>query len=283
MLRAGRLRRPPMTAAELRLLSERRRLPRIDAKIVVTLGVAALLIIVLFTVQPLRGRGRPNRTAAHPSVPSGWTAHSAYGIQIAAPDAWSVQVFGQCPDGSRPGTLFIGTARFVTFCPLHGSGSSQVAVFRTGTAGGPDQASVGTRTIRVHGLSVLSSDTGGQRRWVIPSKQVTVTGGGPLALSIMQTLAPATPEAVPAAGKVTGTEYLVAPSRVPVSGPVTVRRLGSATSAQVEALDGMFSFVGHPGRYVLIGQDGNSTCGPVTVTLGSGTETGAPPILCQGR
>jgi hypothetical protein len=276
-----------VTAAELRRRGKRRPHPRLDAKVVVALAAAVLLIVVLFTVPSRHGGGRSGRSAAHSPLPTGWTAHSAYGIQIAAPDAWSVQVFGECPDGTKPGTLFIGLSRFTTFCPEYGSGTSQVAVSAvppgTGSSAGSDETSGPARRIRVHGLSVVASDTGTELRWVIPSKQVTVTGQGPRALSIMQTLAPATPEAVPAAGMVTGSEELVALERVPVSGPVTVRRLGSATAAQVEALDGVFSFSGRPGRYVLTGHDGNSACAPVTVVVVSGTSTVAPPILCQGR
>jgi hypothetical protein len=281
MLRAGRLGQPPVTAAALRVRGGQRLRPRIDAKAVVTLAAAVLLIVVLFTLDPL---GHPaHRTSAAPAaIPPGWTAHSAYGIQLAAPNTWSVQVFGQCPDGKRPGTLFIGTSRFNEFCPEYGSGTGQVDVFPD-TGGGPDVTPGTLHRMQVHGLSVLSSETGTELRWTIPSLHLTVTGMGPGALSIMRTLARATGQAVPATGEITGAEYLDAMARAPVSGPMTVRSLPSGRSTQVAVVGGVFSFSGSPGRYVLTGHDGNAPCGPVTVTLVSGTITAAPPIVCQGE
>ena len=150
-------------------------------------------------------------------------------------------------------------------------------------AGGPDVTPGTSHRIVVHGLSVLSSEAGTGVRWVIPSKQVTITGTGPEVLSIMRTLAPATRRAVPATGKVTGTEFLDALSRVPVSGPITVRPLTSKRSSQVAAIGGEFWFTGAPGRYLLTGHDGNTSCRTVTVTLASGLDTAAPPIVCQGE
>ncbi len=282
MLRAGQLGHPPLTAAELRLRAERRLVPRIDAKVVVTLAAAVLLLVVLFALEPLDHPAHPGTPATRAPVPAGWTAHSAYGLQIAAPTTWSVQVFGQCPDGNRPGTLFIGTTRFGDFCPSYGSGTGQVDMF-PGTAGGPYETPAASHRMQVHGLSVVASDSGTDITWTIPSKHVTVTGTGPGVLSVMRTLAPVTRQAVPATGKVTGTEYLEALDRTPVSGPVTVRSLPSGRPTEVDAVGGVFWFSGPPGRYLLSGHDGTAACGPVTVTLASGTVSGAPPIVCQGE
>lgn len=277
MLKAGQLGRPPLSAAELRQRHERRLIPRVDIKALVAIGAAAALIVVFFTVQPLRHGARSNTQAATSSVPSGWIAHSAYGIQIAAPRTWSVQVFGECPDGRKPGTLFIGPPPFVAHCPEFGSESTQVHMSKTG---GPPVAGP-AKEIEVHGLSVMSSRNETGLTWVIPSRQVIITGSGPKAHSIMETLAPATRTASPAIGKVIGTESLEALVRMQVNGPVTVRS-PSGSTFHVEAIAGVFYFNAQPGRYLLTGHDGNVTCPPVSVAAISGETVTAPPIQCQG-
>ena len=282
MLRAGQLRRPPLSGAELRHRGERSRLPRVDVKALVALAAAAALVVVFFTVQPLHHVSSSDTPAATPSVPSGWVAHSAYGLQLAAPRTWSVQVFGQCPDGSRPGTLFIGTPPYAVFCPEYGSTTTQVTMYRSADRPPPTGRLQGsTHILRVHGLSVTSSRTDAGLLWTISSMHVTITGSGPNALPIMQSLAPATRRASPAIGKVTGSEYLEALVRAPVSGPVRVRP-PSGTPFEVEAVDGQFSFTGPPGTYLLTGHDGNVSCPPVSVTVHSGESATALPIQCNG-
>lgn len=262
--------------------SEHRRLPRLDLKIAIATA-AVVLAVVFFTAGPLRHAGPSATPAAASSIPSGWIAHSAYGLQIATPKAWSVQVFGQCPDGSKPGTLFIGTSQFVDNCPSYGSDTSQVDMFRSSTPAAPSGGGGGgTHEIRVHRLSVMSTKTYAGQIWVIPSKQVTLSGSGPKALSIMGTLAPATLHAVPAIGKVTGSEYLEATIQVPVTGQVKLTLSTSGKTTSVDVIDGQFWFLGRPGRYALVGHDGNASCSPVTVVLRSGENTNAAPIHCQG-
>ena len=230
----------------------------------------------------LAPRAPSNTPAATPSVPSGWVAHSAYGLQLAAPRTWSVQVFGQCPDGSRPGTLFIGTPPYAVFCPEYGSTTTQVTMYRSEDRPPPTGRLQGSAHIlRVHGLSVTSSRTDAGLLWTIPSMHVTITGSGPNALPIMQSLAPATRRASPAIGKVTGSEYLEALVRHRSPGPVRVRP-PSGTPFEVEAVDGQFSFTGPPGTYVLTGHDGNVSCPPVSVTVHSGESATALPIQCNG-
>jgi hypothetical protein len=281
MLVAGQLRRPPLSAMELRQRHERRRFPRVDTKTLVALAAVVVLLVVFLTVQPLHHGGRSSTLTTTPSVPSGWIAHSAYGLQIATPRAWSVQVFGQCPNGSKPGTLFIGTSQFVDLCPEYGSNTTQVDMIKTDASSSGSARSTGpTHVIWVHGLSVTSSQTDAGVRWVIPSKQVTITGSGPEALSIMQSLAPATRAASPTTGLVTGTEYVEAIIQVPVSGRVTVSEGDGAFP--VASVHGHFSFAALPGRYVLTGQAGNAFCPSVSVTVISGERTTAPPIRCQG-
>lgn len=248
----------------------------------VVAATTAALVAIVFAVSPLRTARHVTTPAVTSSIPRGWVAHSAYGLQIAAPEPWSVQVFGQCPAGNKPGTLFIGTSRFVDNCPSHGSKTNQVDMFRS-TSPVPSGGSEGEPLeLRVHGLSVMSTKTYAGLIWVIPAKQVTLSGSGPKALSIMGTLAPATRRAVPATGQVTGTEYAEAILRVPVTGQVTVTPLRSGKATTVDVIDGQFWFLGKPGRYVLVGHAGDAQCPPVTVVLRSGEDTSAPPIRCQG-
>ena len=136
-----------------------------------------------------------------------------FGLRAPArgPRTWSVQVFGQCPHGGRPGTLFIGTSQFVDLCPSYGADTTQVDMYRSDGRPIPTGRSQGsTHVVRVHGLSVTSSRTDAGVLWTVPSMHVTITGSGPKALSIMQSLSRATPRASPAVGKVIGSEYLEA-------------------------------------------------------------------------
>ena len=281
MLRVGQLRRPPLSAADLRQRHERRLIPHVDIKGLVAIAAAAVLIVVFFTVRPLHHEARSNTSAGREFVPSGWIAHSAYGLQVAAPRSWSVQVFGQCPD-SKEGTLFIGTSRFVSFCPAYDGNTTQVDMFKTDpVADDPTRVVAHTHRITVHGLSVVSIGNQAGLRWVIPSKEVTITGSGPKALSIMESLAPATRSATAAVGKVVGTESLEALQQIPVTGPVTVRS-ASGSTIHVLAIDGQFYFSAKPGRYLLTGHDGDAVCPAVSVTMISGEVVTAPPIRCQG-
>jgi hypothetical protein len=236
-------------------------------------GIVALIgpsVLTLALAQPVGAA----------TAPSGLIAHSAYGLQLSVPKSWSVQVFGECPDGQKPGTLFIGTPQFGTNCPEFGSKSSQVRIFSSDAI--PASLPADQRSIRVHGLSVLSSKSEAGILWIIPSRKVTVMGSGPKALAVMQSLSAATRHATPATGKVSGTEYLEAAMQVPVSGSVTVTMPASGKTFKVAAIAGVFWFFGAPGKYLLAGQDGNVVCPPVAITLVSGESVNAPPIFCQG-
>jgi hypothetical protein len=273
MIRAGQLPPPSMTPSTLRMSAGRGLLPRIDGKLMAAAVAIIALIVLSFTTGPFRHAGRQVESTAR----SGWTAHSAYGLQISVPSTWSVQVFGQCPEGS---TLFIGTSLFVDSCPAFGAATTQVDMYSGDMAG--SNAVGSSRNLRVHGLSVVSSSTGQQIPWFVPSQHVVITGSGPKALSVIQSLAPATHRAIPATGKVTGAEYLEALQQGPVSGPVTVAMPASGTTVTIQAFLGQFSFSGKPGRYVLTGHAGNAPCPPVSVTLVSGEVVNAAPIRCQG-
>ena len=197
-------------------------------------GVAAIVGLAM-----LAACTQAQPSTSGPASPSDWIAHSAYGLQLSVPRTWSVQVFGQCPNGQKPGTLFIGTSRFVDNCPVVLSNRSQVAIAKSASAIPTYTAT--SHHLRVHGLAVLSSKTESGVLWIIPSKQVTVTGSGPDALSIMGTLAQATHRTIPAAGIVGGTEYLEAVMQVPVSGSITITMPPAHRTLSVTAIDGQFS------------------------------------------
>ena len=191
-----------------------------------------------------------------------------------------MQVFDQCPDGQKPGTLFIGTSQFVDMCPEYGSNTSTVAISQ-GTSSVSGLHFRPTH-LRVNGIAVVLLPVGGHELWVIPGKNVTISGYGPRALAVMKTLSKATRSALPATGKVTGTAYLETLQQLSITGQVTVKRLHSSTETSVSVIDGQFWFFGPPGRYILTGHDGNASCAPVSVVLVSGTNVTASPIRCQG-
>jgi hypothetical protein len=83
-------------------------------------------------------------------------------------------------------------------------------------------------------------------------------------------------------GQVVGTEYLEALIQAPVTGTATATRQGSKAVYRLHVVDGVFTFGGRPGRYVLVGSDGNTQCSSVTVTILAGQTVDAPVIRCQG-
>jgi uncharacterized protein (DUF983 family) len=238
-------------------------------------GIAALLILSALAL----AADQPAGASTTPGAPPGWIAHSAYGLQLSVPKSWSVEVFGQCPKGG-PGTLFIGTTQFVDNCPAYGWNATQVDMYR------PDALSalrpLNERSIRVHGLLVRSSKNHSDMLWIVPSRNVVISGSGPKAQAIMKTLTLATRHANPASGMVSGSEYVEAIEQMPVTGPVTVTMPVSGKKITVTAFYGRFWFSGTPGRYVLNGHAGIAPCPPVSVTILSGEKVNAPPIRCQG-
>jgi hypothetical protein len=281
MLAAGASPAPPVTPALLRIRADHRHRRRLDPKLVVTVAAAVALIVVLFAVQPLRHRGEPV-DAGRGTVPHGWVAHSAFGLQIAAPTTWRVEVFGQCPDGRKPGSLFIGTTRFIVNCPEYGADATSVTLFDTTAPGASVDSTTAARTIEVHGLTVRSSTLDGRTQWVIPARHVAVTGSGPHALAVMGTLAPASRQAVPATGTVSGTVTLKTLSATPANGQASARNTSTGTTVRVLILDGQYSFSGPPARYVVTVHDGNAPCDSTSVVLRSGEIVTATPLTCQG-
>jgi hypothetical protein len=281
MVMAGRSPAPPLTARELRMRSGRRSFPRVDGKIVVAVAAAVVLIVISFTAGPFRHQPRPGTSDA-PSGQSGWIAHSAYGLQISVPKTWSVQVFGQCPDRKKPGTLFIGTSQIVDLCPEYGSSTSTVAISEGISSDSGSGLHSRFTHLRVNGIAVESIPSRDGELWTVPGKDVTIVGSGPHASAAMRTLSRATRHAIPASGRVTGTAYLETVRQLPITGQVSVERLHSSKQTSVSVIDGQFWFFGSPGRYLLTGHDGNASCAPVSVVLVSGTNVTAPSIQCEG-
>jgi hypothetical protein len=277
MSRVGALAPAPLIAAELRTKTRRRSHRVFDAKALVAAAVVIALVVGVFTANHLKSSNQ-SAGKVHDS-PTAWVAHSAYGLQVSVPQNWTVEVFGQCPDGRTPGTLIIGTSTFVDQCPLYGSKSTQVDMFMASQSTFSSQHA---NVIHVNGVKVLSSSSRTEQYWYVPSKHVVVTGADLKALVIMRTLAPATRQSVPAVGQVNGSEYLETLMQLKVTGPITVKRIGTRHTYTVRAVDGHFSFGGRPGNYLLTGIDGNTPCPSVIATVISGTVTNAPPIKCEG-
>ncbi len=281
MLRAGELPPPPLTGIELRLRSKRGPSSRLDVKVLVAAAAVAILVVLAFTAGPLRTDHRAASPGRSTTIPLGWATYSAYGVQISVPRSWSVQYFGQCPDGQKPGTLFIGTSQFGDFCPTY-SNIGVVAVYRTpGMESVPYDPAVHFAV--VHGLGVEEDNTSSPRSWTVPAPGATVRASGPGSVAVLKTLAPATKEATPAEGIASGTVQLIALGTTPVTGRVEVTDLHTGKRRTVLAIDGAFSFGGAPGPYRLTINDGSAPCGPVTVTVQAGQRVTAPPIDCQGE
>jgi len=213
-------------------------------------------------------------------APKGWVDHSAYGIQLSVPKSWGVAYFRNCP-GTRVGTLLIGTPLLLSFCQNFPPDTNIVTMQPE-----KSEAVAGTREHHfvLHGLPVVSYSVGGDINWDLPSKNVVVTGAGPQSMAILRTLTRATLDAQAAPGVLTGTEFLVALARAPVTGPVSVVRRDAhgLTHSLVQSFDGHLSDLLPPGVYQLTGHDGNARCPTVTAVVRSGRTSQAPAINCEG-
>jgi hypothetical protein len=311
MLATGRTFRAPVTASEIRMRARWSSLPRLDGKLVGAFAAVVLLVAVLVIAGPLHTTKASPSAAKKGTSPAGWVAHSVYGLQVSVPKSWSVQTFGGCPDGHRPGTLFLGEPRslFVN-CPAYRSNSSIVSITAqpvAGLAGAPssagstvmtqDEASAfaasaataATGKIRVvHGIRVEQSLSG--LVWSIPSRAVVIVGQGPRAISIMRTLAAATSSAVPAAGIVDGRAVLAGDPSSPgqITAPIAFTRVDAAHRSadgivtKGIVLDGQYSETLPAGKYRLTFRTGTASCPDMTETVIAGQTITAPPISCSG-
>jgi hypothetical protein len=217
--------------------------------------------------------------------PQGWVAHSAFGLQLSVPKLWGVAYFQNCPL-RKFGTLLIGTPADQSFC-AHIPADANIISMLPQQSGSTLSGRV--RHLVVHGLGVISYSTGAapssQTQWVVPSKQVVLTATGAQSSAVLRTLTIATSRALPAPGMLRGSVHLIGPTRTPVTGPVSVTRLGphGSGSTTVEAYNAEFSDTFPPGNYLLTGHAGDAPCPPVVATVRSGETTDAPEIDCQGQ
>ena len=211
-------------------------------------------------------------------------AHSAYGLQLSVPKAWGVASFQNCPTRAA-GTLLIGTPAYLSNCAFVPADANIISMQ-------PRQSGMvlpgRSKRLVVHGLGVIAypaaAASSGATTWIVPSKRVVLTASGPGSLAVLGTLKVATSRAVPAPGMLRGSVYLVAQLRTPVTGPVSISRLGSrgAGLTTLEAYDAQFWGTLRPGKYLLTGHAGNAPCPPVRVTIQSGKTIDAE-IECQGE
>ncbi len=309
MLATGRSLSSSVEASDIRNRARGSIRPRIDPKLVFAFAAVTIVVVGLVVAGPFRSTRSTPPTEHKFGTPAGWVAYSAYGVQLSVPRGWSVQAFGECPDGQRIGTLLIGTPRFVANCPEYGSTTSIVsmnvrpdpgsladsgnqaqaeadaaAAYASDVAG----ASKGDNLV-INGTHVKRSPSG--LVWSIPSRGVVLVGSGPKAITIMRTLTAATSRAIPVPGIVNGSAFLIgAPSGpTPLSGPMAVSRIlaAPAGAAKFRAIgsmvDGHYSVTLAPGRYGITTSAGTALCLGVRVTVISGRTVTAPRITCNGN
>lgn len=224
-------------------------------------------------------------TSATEVPPQGWVDHSAYGLQLSVPKSWAVAYFQNCPLG-KSGSLLIGTPAYERFCAAIPADANIISM-QPQESGAVLSGRVSH--LVVHGLGVISYSTGAapfsKAAWVIASRHVVLTATGPESPAVLRTLTVAASGAIPAPGMLRGSVYLIALMRTPVTGPVSVTRLGShgSGSTTVQAYDAQFWDTFPPGNYLLRGHAGDAPCPPVRVTVRSGETTDAPEIDCQGE
>lgn len=239
----------------------------------------ALALAVLTTVLTLC-------VGAAAVTPQGSIAHSAYGLQLSVPKPWGVAYFQNCPTRAS-GTLLIGTPAHLSNCAFIPADANIISM-QPRQSGGTVFPGRSTRLV-VHGLGVISypatAASSGITTWVVPSKHVVLTATGPGSSAVLRTLTVATSRAVPAPGVLKGSVYLIALTRTPITGPISISRLSShgTGSTTVQAYDAQFWDTLRPGNYLLTGHAGDAPCPPVSVTIQSGKTTAAPEIECQGE
>ena len=243
-------------------------------------GIAGCALALRALTTPL------SATAGAAAVPpQGWVAHSAYGLQLSVPKSWGVAYFQNCPL-RKSGTLLIGTPAYESFCVMIPANANIISM-QPQELGAVFSGRVSH--LIIHGLGVISYSTGaapfGRAAWVVPSRHVVLIATGAESSAVLRTLTVATSRALPAPGVLRGSVYLIALMRTPVTGPVSVTRLGShgSGSTTVQAYDAQFWYSFPPGNYLVTGHAGDAPCPPVRVTVRSGETADAPEIDCQGE
>lgn len=215
------------------------------------------------------------------TTPRGWVAYSAYRLQIAVPESWTVRYFQNCP-GRGPGTLLIGTPLVYAYCaelPADADVVTMMSEKSETQPTGPHHVS----HLAINGLRITRMSDQGRTLWDIPSRNVVVSTMGPAGETVARTLAPATFSARAAPGLLVGQEELAALETVNVTGPVSLVRLHAHGPAlpELQAIDGQFSAQLPPGQYQLLGRAGNVSCPAKVVSIVAGEITRVT-LTCQG-
>lgn len=220
-----------------------------------------------------------------PGVPSGWLAHSAYGLQLSVPKSWAVTYFVcNCPDTLKPGTLSVASS-FVCNCPATPQTTNQVTI--TYVAQPPTAASdpPAHMITPIHGIQVLQLSHQPFNNWVVGG-HVVISGSGPNGLAVMRSLARATPQALPAPGFINGTALSGGLQPVPITTAIQYTRVAQPEHRtpvrSVQTLDGEYSATLSPGTYRFSAVSAGASCQAVTVGVLSGRTTTAPTITCPG-
>jgi len=274
--------------------------PRIGSKGLAASAAIVVLVAALVLSAPLRPRNSPGGTGSMVTIPVGWAAYSAYGLQISVPKSWTVRFFSICPGASRPGSLYIGesTSNVSASCPAiltptPASGLDLVFLYVVHDSGHSHRGTA--RRLNIHGILVnqIGQSTVSSTVWMIESKsdstdQIAISGAGRQALTILSTLSVATRRAQPAPGVVDGEAYSGGVTQTPLSGTIRYLRMYPTGTPRTEPLLAVQASQGHysatlvPGTYRFNAFAGSAPCGTVSVTVISGRTVTAHPITCNG-
>ncbi len=273
---------------------------RIGSKGLVASVAIVVLAAALVVSPPHRPRNSHGGTASMVTIPVGWAAYSAYGLQIAVPKSWAVRFFSICPGASQPGSLYIGESTSnvsascpAIFTPTPASGLNQVSLYVVHDSGRSPRGTA--RRMNIHGIQVtqLGRSTVSSTVWMTEPKsdstdRIAISGGGWQALTILRTLRVATRRAQPAPGVVDGEAYSEGATRTPLSGTIQYLKMYPTGTPRTEPLHAAQASQGHysatlaPGTYRFNAFAGSVPCGTVSVTVVSGRTVTARPVLCHG-
>lgn len=149
------------------------------------------LVVTAATLSACGNGSATPATQLSAHVPEGWTTHTYDGIAISAPAGWKYYgpstVIG-CPDPQNGGLLALGATYSGAGCAASGGPSATTIQIQSGLGSGSPSA----HGARVNGLNVkVVNDAAGGIIWLVPSRNLTVSGSGPEANKVLHTLRPA--------------------------------------------------------------------------------------------
>ena len=150
-------------------------------------AVGALLVAAAILSACGNGSASP-ATQLSVHVPEGWTNHTYDGIAISAPAGWEYHgpnIEIGCPDPKNGGLLALGATYSGAGCPPR-FGDLSATTIQVQSGLGSD--SPPTHWVRVNGLNVKVVDDAAGIIWLVPSHNLTVSGSGPKANEVLDTL-----------------------------------------------------------------------------------------------